>query len=82
MTDLFSATLAFGFDILSSVPQLFRTRNDMLWRTCVGVGILFQQQLTGINAVFYFAPVIFATFLSTNLALLCNILLTAVNFLW
>lgn len=66
----------------SSWMDLFKHAHNMRYRTSVAVAVLFLQQCTGINAVFYFAPVIFATFLSTNLALLCNILLTAVNFLW
>jgi len=61
--------------------DLFMARNNMNWRTMCAVSILFMQQLTGINAVFYFAPVIFHTFLDSQLSLLCNLLLTAVNFL-
>jgi sugar porter (SP) family MFS transporter len=65
----------------SNWSDLFKKRNNMGWRTTVAVAVLFFQQLTGINAVFYFAPVIFNTFLDTQLSLLCNLLLTAVNFL-
>jgi Sugar (and other) transporter len=64
----------------SSWMDLFKHANNMRYRTSVAVAVLFLQQCTGINAVFYFAPVIFNDFLGTSLALLCNLLLTAINF--
>jgi heme A synthase len=64
----------------SSWMDLFKHTNNMRYRTSVAVAVLFLQQCTGINAVFYFAPVIFNDFLGTSLALLCNLLLTAINF--
>lgn len=60
--------------------DLFRHANNMRYRTNIGVAILFLQQMTGINAIMYFAPVIFADFLSTNIALMANLLLMFLNF--
>jgi hypothetical protein len=41
----------------------------------------FAQQLSGINAVMYFAPVIFKKFLSSGDAIVANLAVAVVNFL-
>jgi len=64
----------------SKWSDLFRAHHHMSYRTFVGTMVLFLQQFTGINAIMYFAPVIFADFLSSNLALLANLLLQFLNF--
>jgi sugar porter (SP) family MFS transporter len=61
--------------------DLFRPKRNMNYITMVGVLILFFQQLTGINAIMYFAPVIFSTFMKNGTALYANLGIMFVNFL-
>lgn len=61
--------------------DLFRPNRNMYYITWVGVAVLFLQQLTGINAIMYFAPVIFSTFMSSDNALYANLGIMGVNFL-
>ncbi|KAG5175422.1 general substrate transporter [Tribonema minus] len=61
--------------------DLFKAANNMRYRTLVGIAITSFQQLTGINAIMYFAPVIFSDFLSTDMALIANLILMFVNFI-
>ena len=60
--------------------DLFSTKELMWYRTMVGFGVQLLQQFTGINAVMYFARVIFAKFLTTQGAIAANMAVCLVNF--
>ncbi|GAB5036195.1 mfs sp sugar:h+ symporter [Nannochloropsis oceanica] len=53
----------------------------MWYRTMLGFGIQLLQQFSGINAVMYFAPVIFKKFLASNMAIVANLAVALVNYL-
>ncbi|TFJ82553.1 hypothetical protein NSK_006137 [Nannochloropsis salina CCMP1776] len=53
----------------------------MLYRTMLGFGVQLLQQFSGINAVMYFAPVIFKKFLASEMAILANLAVALVNYL-
>jgi sugar porter (SP) family MFS transporter len=61
-------------DVISDVE-------NMDYRMLCGFMIQFWQQFTGINAIMYFAPVIFSLFLEPKAALGANIAIMTVNFL-
>lgn len=49
--------------------------------SCLSPDQQLAQQLSGINAVMYFAPVIFRRFLSAQEAIAANLAVAVVNFL-
>lgn len=61
--------------------DLLKSGENMRYRLIVGVLIQFAQQWTGINAIMYFAPSIFSTFMETDTALWANVGLQTLNFL-
>ena len=61
--------------------DLVSNKELMSYRTAVGFFVQFLQQFTGINAVMYFAPLIFSDFLSPSAAIGANLSVAAVNFL-
>jgi len=62
--------------------DLCKAGPDMMpYRMMVGMMIQFLQQFTGINAIMYFAPIIFGVFLEPAAALWANVGIQTVNFL-
>jgi len=61
--------------------DLFSREGLMWYRTMMGFMIQLLQQCTGINTVMYFAPIIFARFLSSSGAIAANMGVSLVNFL-
>lgn len=60
--------------------DLFSGKELMWYRTSIGFGIQLFQQLCGINAVVYFAPIIFAKFLSPSGAIIANLAIAIAGF--
>ncbi len=60
--------------------DLFTVKRNMRFRTLVGMCVLGLQQFSGINVTFYFAPIIFSKFLSSEFALGAMVVLCFVNF--
>lgn len=61
--------------------DLFRKKEYMNYRTMVGIVIQLSQQMSGINAIMYFSPIIFQTFLSTSESLIANVAVNVSNVL-
>ncbi len=61
--------------------DLFTEERDMKFRTIVGMCVLGLQQFTGINVTFYFAPIIFSNFMSTQASLGAMMGLCFINFI-
>jgi len=60
--------------------ELFSSKNRQGYRTIEGVLLQFFQQWTGINAIMYFAPVMFSTFFDETTAIVGNLVVMIVNF--
>eukprot|EP00121_Abeoforma_whisleri_P011281 Awhi_evm1s10404 len=61
--------------------DLFRTENNMRYRTFLGAGGQFLQQICGINAIMFFAPDIISTFFGSEVAIYGNLGIQVANFL-
>jgi len=59
--------------------DLFRRENRMCYRTFLGAGLQFFQQLSGINAIMFFAPAMFSRFFSSQAALYGTLAINIVN---
>jgi len=61
--------------------DVIRMRRSMTYRIIVGMMMQICQQLTGINAIMFFAPDMISTFLSADAAIYGNLAIQCVNFL-
>eukprot|EP00121_Abeoforma_whisleri_P007011 Awhi_evm1s6387 len=61
--------------------DLFRKDNNMAFRTFLGCGSQFLQQICGINAIMFFAPDIISTFFGSEQAIYGNLGIQVANFL-
>eukprot|EP00121_Abeoforma_whisleri_P005736 Awhi_evm1s5204 len=61
--------------------DLFRKDNNMAYRTFLGCGSQFLQQICGINAIMFFAPDIISTFFGAEQAIYGNLGIQVANFL-
>jgi len=65
----------------ASWTEIFSTANSLRYRVLLGCALNMFQQLSGINAVMFYAPDILKTFFSNTLSLYGALALNAVNFL-
>lgn len=61
--------------------DLFKKDNNMINRTFLGASLQFFQQLSGINAIMFFAPAMFNRFFSETVALYGTLAINIVNHL-
>jgi sugar porter (SP) family MFS transporter len=61
--------------------DLLRPENRMGYRTLLGAGLQVLQQLSGINAIMFFAPAMFSRFFSSTVALYGTLAINIVNHL-
>jgi len=60
--------------------DVIRMRRSMTYRIIVGMMLQMCQQLTGINAIMFFAPDMISTFLGSEAAIYGNLAIQTVNF--
>ena len=66
---------------VASWGEIFHTENKMRYRLFLGVGLQMVQQLSGINAIMFYAPSILKTFFGESDAITGTFILNAINFL-
>ncbi|GKY92305.1 glucose import [Mayamaea pseudoterrestris] len=61
--------------------EVFAAKNKQRYRLLLGVGLQGIQQLSGINAIMFYAPTILATFFGTRQSIIGTFILNIINFL-
>jgi len=66
---------------VSSWSELFSKSNMMRYRLLLGIGLQTVQQLSGINAIMFYAPTILNRFFGSHQAIVGTFILNIINFL-
>lgn len=66
---------------VSTWKEVFAVENKMRYRLYLGIGLQGIQQLSGINAIMFYAPKILETFFSEEAAVYGTFVLNVINFL-
>jgi SP family galactose:H+ symporter-like MFS transporter len=65
---------------VASWHEIFSTDNKMRYRLFLGISVQAIQQLSGINAILFYAPEILETFFSEEAAVYGTFVLNVINF--
>jgi len=65
----------------ASWREVFAVDNKMRYRLLLGIGLQSVQQLSGINAIMFYAPTILAKFFGNRESIMGTFVLNAINFL-
>jgi len=66
---------------IASWKEVIAVDNKMLYRLLLGVSLQVTQQLSGINAIMFYAPTILNKFFDSNQAIIGTFVLNTINFL-